>query len=176
MSVFSRWVVISCVSMLFLACASTPEQPAKPLNQTQSQQQQIQKWLQQAEKAQKPERNTLLLLAADGYVKLHNLERAQALIDSVPPAELGGESYVKRALIYSLIADRRGNFIAAKDAITGRNVLAQLNSLSGDTAIAARKQRAKLFNESADYGKAAKERLMLAGLLSGKPQEDQAAK
>ena len=60
-------------------------------------------------------------------------------------------------------------------AITGRNVLAQLNSLSGDTAIAARKQRAKLFNESADYTKAAKERLMLAGLLAGKNQEDQTA-
>ncbi|MFO1367764.1 MAG: penicillin-binding protein activator [Marinagarivorans sp.] len=175
MSVFSRWAAISLVPFLFGGCASTPEQPSKPASQAQSLQQQVQKWLQQAEKTQGPERNNLLLHAADGYVRLHNLEQAQAVIDAVPAAELGGESYVKRALIYSLIADKRGNYAAAKEAITGRNVLAQLNSLSGDTAIAARKQRAKLFNESADYTKAAKERLMLAGLLAGKNQEDQAA-
>ncbi|HEY6530105.1 MAG TPA: penicillin-binding protein activator [Cellvibrionaceae bacterium] len=175
MSVFSRWVVISLVPLLFIGCASTPQQPDKTINQTQSLQQQIQKWLQQAEKVQGPERNALLLQAADGYVKLHNLEQAQGIIDAVPATELGGESYVKRALIYSLIADRRGNYLAAKEAITGRNVLAQLNSLSGDTAVAARKQRAKLFNESGDYTKAAKERLMLVGLLAGKPQEDQTA-
>ncbi|HMY39462.1 MAG TPA: penicillin-binding protein activator, partial [Marinagarivorans sp.] len=175
MSVFSRWAAISLVPFLLVSCASTPEQPNKPVSQTQSLQQQVQKWLQQAEKAQGPERNALLLQAADGYVRLHNLEQAQAVIDAVPAAELGGESYVKRALIYSLIADRRGNYAAAKEAITGRNVLAQLNSLSGDTAIAARKQRAKLFNESGDYTKAAKERLMLAGLLAGKNLEDQTA-
>lgn len=175
MSVLSRWAAISLVPLLFGGCASTPEQPAKPVGQTQSLQQQVQKWLQQAEKTQGPERNNLLLQAADGYVRLHNLEQAQAVIDAVPAAELGGESYVKRALIYSLIADRRGNYAAAKEAITGRNVLAQLNSLSGDTAVAARKQRAKLFNESGDYTKAAKERLLLTGLLAGKNQDDQTA-
>lgn len=175
MSVLSRWAAISLAPLLFGGCASTPEQPAKPVGQTQSVQQQVQKWLQQAEKTQGPERNNLLLQAADGYVRLHNLEQAQAVIDAVPAAELGGESYVKRALIYSLIADRRGNYAAAKEAITGRNVLAQLNSLSGDTAVAARKQRAKLFNESGDYTKAAKERLLLTGLLAGKNQDDQTA-
>lgn len=175
MSVFSRWAAFSLVPLILFGCASTPEQPSKPVSQTQSLQQQIQKWLQQADKTQGPERNGLRLQAAEGFVKLHNLEQAQAIIDTIPADQLGGESYVKRALIYSLIADRRGNYVAAKEAITGRNVLAQLNSLSGDTAIAARKQRAKLFNENADYPKAAKERLLLAGLLEGKPQEDQAA-
>jgi uncharacterized protein len=175
MSVISRWAAISLVPFILVGCGSTPVEQNKPVSQTQSLNQQVQKWLQQAQKAEGAERNTLKLLAAEGYVKLHNLEQAQAIIDSIPADELGGESYVKRALIYSLIADKRGNYLAAKEAITGRNVLAQLNSLSGDTAIAARKQRAKLFNSNGDYAKAAKERLQLAMLLQGKPMEDQTA-
>ena len=51
MSVFSRWAAISLVPFLFGGCASTPEQPSKPASQAQSLQQQVQKWLQQAEDA-----------------------------------------------------------------------------------------------------------------------------
>ncbi|HMW50388.1 MAG TPA: hypothetical protein PKC70_18980, partial [Cellvibrionaceae bacterium] len=89
MSVFSRWAAISLVPFLLVSCASTPEQPNKPVSQTQSLQQQVQKWLQQAEKAQGPERNALLLQAADGYVRLHNLEQAQAVIDALHAAAVG---------------------------------------------------------------------------------------
>ncbi|HSC68882.1 MAG TPA: penicillin-binding protein activator [Cellvibrio sp.] len=170
-------LVASALILSLTSCSSTAPQPGKKTGQTSVKSQQISanpnKLLEQAKQSQSPERENLILQAAQAYIDTGKFNLARDLLTNMDPDALADQAYIKHTdLLSTLALQEKSNFLAL-GILTKPRLEQQWQLMEPDTEIALRDKRAQVFSLLGEAKNAVDERIQLAALL-GKKQQQQA--
>jgi outer membrane PBP1 activator LpoA protein len=169
----SKLLVSSLAAALLLGlsgCSSTPSQTTgKPATtQTQPAALSASKLLQLANQAQSPEREGLVLQAAQVYIDDGKFNRARDLLVDMNADSLPDQAYIKHADLLSAVALQEGSNFLAHGILTKPRLEQQWHAMEPATEIALRDKRAQVFALLGEPQNSVNERIQIAALTSNK--------
>lgn len=169
-------LLVSTLALTLSSCGSNPTQPEKrPAASTQTQPKgpSASQLLEQARQSQSPERESLVLQAAQVYVDRGNFSRARALITDMNPDELPDHTYIKYTDVLSTLALQEGSNFLAHGILTKPRLEQQWQAMEPATEISLREKRAQVFALLGEAQNSVNERIQLAALINNKQQRQQ---
>jgi outer membrane PBP1 activator LpoA protein len=171
-AVFSKLVLSSLAAALLLGlsgCSSTPTTVDKPTtSKTQPATLNASKLLQLATQAQSPERESLVLQAAQVYIGDGKFNRARDLLVAMNADNLPDQDYIKHADLLSTVALQEGSNFLAHGILTKPRLEQQWHRMEPATEIALRDKRAQVFALLGEPQNSVKERIQIAALTNSK--------
>ena len=126
--------------------------------------------LSQAKQAQSPERERLLLEAAQAYIDRQQYNRARDLLVDMNSDELPDNQYVKHTDLLSTVALHEGSNFLAHGILTKQRLEQQWQSMEPKTEVALREKRAQVFALLGEAQLSVAERIQLSGLIDNQTQ------
>lgn len=169
----SKLVLCSLSAVLLLnGCSSTPPQSttaAKP-KPASSQPAQLSagKLLQMANQAQSPERESLVLQAAQVYIDGGKYNRARDLLVNINAEALPDQAYIKHTDLLSAVALNEGSNFLAHGILTKPRLEQQWQAMEPAMEISLRDKRAQVFALLGEQQNSVNERIQLAALTNNK--------
>ena len=153
-------------------CGSNPTQPTKKATaaKTQPKGPSASQLLELASRSQSPERESLVLQAAQVYVNNNKFTQARDLISEMNPDELPDQAYVKYTDVLSTLALHEGSNFLAHGILTKARLEQQWQAMEPTTEIALREKRAQVFALLGEAQQSVNERIQLAALINNKEQ------
>lgn len=153
-------------------CGSNPTQPTKKATATKTQPKgpSASQLLELASQSQSPERESLVLQAAQVYVDNNKFTQARDLISEMNPDELPDQAYVKYTDVLSTLALHEGSNFLAHGILTKPRLEQQWQAMEPTTEIALREKRAQVFALLGEAQQSVNERIQLAALINNKEQ------
>lgn len=153
-------------------CGSNPTQPTKKATaaKTQPKGPSASQLLELASRSQSPERESLVLQAAQVYVNNNKFTQARDLISEMNPDELPDQAYVKYTDVLSTLALHEGSNFLAHGILTKPRLEQQWQAMEPTTEIALREKRAQVFALLGEAQQSVNERIQLAALINNKEQ------
>lgn len=169
----SKRLVPSLTAALLLGlsgCSSTPPQTTgKPATtQTQPAALSASKLLQLANQAQSPERESLVLQAAQVYIESGKFNRARDLLVEMNTDALPDQAYIKHTDLLSAVALQEGSNFLAHGILTKPRLEQQWHAMDPATEISLRDKRAQVFALLGEPQNSVNERIQIAALSSNK--------
>ncbi len=153
-------------------CGSNPTQPTKKATaaKTQPKGPSASQLLELASQSQSPDRENLVLQAAQVYVESNKFTQARDLISDMNPDELPDQAYVKYTDVLSTLALHEGSNFLAHGILTKPRLEQQWQAMEPTTEIALREKRAQVFALLGEAQQSVNERIQLAALINNKEQ------
>ena len=153
-------------------CGSNPTQPTKKATATKTQPKgpSASQLLELASRSQSPERESLVLQAAQVYVDNNKFTQARDLVSEMNPDELPDQAYVKYTDVLSTLALHEGSNFLAHGILTKARLEQQWQAMEPTTEIALREKRAQVFALLGEAQQSVNERIQLAALINNKEQ------
>ncbi len=153
-------------------CGSNPTQPTKKATATKTQPKgpSASQLLELASQSQSPERESLVLQAAQVYVDNNKFTQARDLVSEMNPDELPDQAYVKYTDVLSTLALHEGSNFLAHGILTKPRLEQQWQAMEPTTEIALREKRAQVFALLGEAQQSVNERIQLAALINNKEQ------
>lgn len=167
--------LLASALMLSLAgCGSNPTQPTTSSStKSQAKTPSAAQLLDLARQSPSPERESLVLQAANIYAANGKYNRARNLISDMNPDELPDNTYIKYTDLLSTLALQEGSNFLAHGILTKPRLEQQWQAMEPKTEIALREKRAQVFALLGDAQQSVNERIQLAALISNKQQRQQ---
>lgn len=167
-------LLVSTLVLGLMSCSSTPPQSGKR-DQTPAKTQTVKvnpgKLLEQAKQSQSPERENLILQAAQAYIDSGKFNLARDLVADMKPDSLNDQAYIKYTDVLSTLAlQEKANFVA-HGILTKPRLEQQWQAMEPDVEIALREKRAQVFSLLGEAKNGINERIQLAALLGKKQQQ-----
>ncbi len=128
----------------------------------------INELLAKAQQQRSPERENLLLQAADIYLEQNELEKASNLVATINPTKLLGPAFVNHSRISASIKLQNNAVEEARRILTNERLERQLNALEPQQETNLRELRAQVFERTGQLDSAVDERISLSALLTDK--------
>lgn len=171
-----RAITLVLALVVLSGCGNNPTQPetrtASPAK-NQAKAPSAAQLLQLARQSQSPERESLVLQAAQTYVDNNKPSRARDLISDINPDELPEQAYIKYTDLLSTLALQEGSNFLAHGILTKQRLEQQWQTMEPATEIALREKRAQVFALLGEAQHSVNERIQLAALISDKQQQQQ---
>ncbi|WP_331345436.1 penicillin-binding protein activator [Cellvibrio sp. UBA7661] len=156
------------------ACGSNPHQPGKPKQapvKTQPEAISASKLLEMANQAPSPERESLVLQAAQVYITNQKVNRARDLLVDMDTDILADQAYIKHTDLLSAIALHEGSNFLAHGILTKPRLEQQWQNMEPFMEVSLREKRAQVFALLGEAQESVNERIQLAGLIDNKTQQ-----
>lgn len=167
-------LLVSALVFGLMSCSSTPPQSGKRDQapaKTQTVKANPAKLLEQAKQSQSPERENLILQAAQAYIDTGKFNLARDLVADMDPDKLNDPTYIKYTDVVSTLAlQEKANFVA-HGILTKPRLEQQWQAMEPDMEIALREKRAQVFSLLGEAKNGINERIQLAALLGKKQQQ-----
>lgn len=167
-------LTIAALALSLASCGNTPSQPSKskqPSAKTQPVSLSASKLLDMANQAPSPERESLVLQAAQVYIEAGKFNRARNLLVDMNTDELPDQAYIKHTDLFSTIALKEGSNFLAHGILTKPRLEQQWQIMSPQTEVALREKRAQVFALLGEAQNSVNERIQLSGLIDNKIQQ-----
>ena len=156
------------------SCGNTPSQPGKS-KQSSAKSQTVSlsasKLLDMANQAQSPERESLVLKAAQVYIEAGKFNRARNLLVDMNTDELPDQAYIKHTDLFSTVALQEGSNFLAHGILTKPRLEQQWQIMEPQTEVALREKRAQVFALLGEAQNSVNERIQLSSLIDNKIQQ-----
>jgi len=119
-----------------------------------------------AQQKKSPERESLLLQAAEIYVSQGKQSQARELIKDINPTKLPDQHFVKYSEVSGSIELKDGNLDAARRILTATHLEQQLKALEPAQEAALRELRAQMFDRSGQLQDSISERINASAVLT----------
>lgn len=126
--------------------------------------------LSRAQQKTSPEREALLLQAAELYLAQNRNDKAHQIINDITPNKLNDSNFARYSQITASLYLKEGNLESARPILTNQRLEQQLNSLEPGLEASLRELRAQLFERSGQLHEAVDERINLTAVASGNNQ------
>lgn len=155
------------IAFTLTSCGNAPTQPSTSKTaKTQTTQLSARHYLAQAAKSPSPERENLLLQAAQAYVIENKLSRARDLLVDMDADALPDRAYLKHTnLLAGIALQENANFLA-HGILTKPRLQQQWALMSPQTEIELREKRAQVFARLGDAKLSVSERIKLSALIN----------
>lgn len=167
--------LVSALVLTLSSCSSTPPQPEQrkaPVAKTQTKSSVSPgQLLEMARQRQSPERESLVLQAAQAYIEDNKFSRARALLTDLNPDALPDQDYIKYTDLLSTLALQEGSNFLAHGILTKPRLEQQWQAMEPTTEIALREKRARVFALLGETQAGVNERMQLAALIDNKKQQ-----
>ncbi len=168
-------LLASALALTLTGCSSTPPQPEQrkaPPAKTQTKSSvSPSQLLEMASQRQSPERESLVLQAAQAYIEDNKFSRARDLLTDLNPDALPDQDYIKYTDLLSTLALQEGSNFLAHGILTKPRLEQQWQAMEPATEIALREKRARVFALLGETQAGVNERLQLAALIDNKKQQ-----
>ncbi|WP_082191336.1 penicillin-binding protein activator [Cellvibrio sp. pealriver] len=170
------FITLTAVSLALSlsACGSNPPQPNKPKQppaKTQTEAISASKLLEMANQAPSPERESLVLQAAQVYITNQKFNRARDLLVDMDTDILADQAYIKHTDLLSAIALHEGSNFLAHGILTKPRLEQQWQNMEPFMEVSLREKRAQVFALLGEAQESVNERIQLAGLIDNKTQQ-----
>lgn len=163
-------LLMSTLIFGLVSCSSAP-QPVKPSStKTQPAKPSAAKLLNLAKQAQSPERESLLLEAAEAYIDARQFNRARDLLVDLNSDTLPDRDYIKHTDLLSTVALHQGSNFLAHGILTKPRLEQQWSNMEPQTEVSLREKRAQVFALLGEAQNSVAERIQLSGLIDNKDQ------
>lgn len=170
----NRGITCALVALLSLTLASCGTQPSKDDQApSASSSPKIKPLLEQAKNSTSPEREQLILQAADILVKREDYDWARKLLTGLDAGILEDTAYVTYVDLLSSVAVADGSYFLAQSILTNPRLERQWQNLDPQMEVKLRQKRAQVFALLGETHNSVSERIQLAALLTNKEAEDQ---
>lgn len=166
-------LLISTLIFSLVSCSSNAPQPDKRKPspaKTQPAKPSAAKLLNQANQAQSPERERLLLEAAQAYIDARQYNRARDLLVDINSDALSDLDYIKHTDLLSTVALHQGSNFLAHGILTKPRLEQQWSNMEPQTEVSLREKRAQVFTLLGEAQNSVAERIQLSGLIDNKNQ------
>lgn len=164
-------LLISTLVFSLVSCSSNAPQPSKPSStKTQPAKPSAAKLLNQANQAQSPERESLMLEAAQAYIDARQYNRARDLLVDMNSDALPDQDYIKHTDLLSTVALHQGSNFLAHGILTKPRLEQQWSNMEPQTEVSLREKRAQVFALLGEAQNSVAERIQLSGLIDNKTQ------
>jgi outer membrane PBP1 activator LpoA protein len=119
-----------------------------------------------ARQKKSPEREALLLQAAEIYVNQNVFDKARNLLKELNASQLSDENFVKHSELSASIALKEGDVEYARRILTNTRLEQQLNALEPAEEIALRELRAQTFERNGQLQDSIAERINVSAVLT----------
>jgi outer membrane PBP1 activator LpoA protein len=120
-----------------------------------------------AQQKKSPERESLLLEAADIYANQNNLDKARNLVSAMNASQLPDSTFVKHSQVSANIALKEGDVERARRILTNTRLEQQLKALEPQQEALLRELRAQAFERSGQRQDSIAERITATAVLTG---------
>src|SRR5690606_36546939 len=148
------------------SCGTAPSQSGRGSSTATSAAAEIQPLLEQARATTSPERERLILQAADLLVSQQDYDWARTLLTGLDPATLTDDAYVTYVDLLSGIALDEGSYLLAQGILTNPRLEQQWQNLDPQMEIRLRQKRAQVFALLGDAPTSVSERIQLTALIT----------
>ncbi len=166
-------LAIATLTLNLASCGNNPTQPTTR-SQTPAKSQpaslSASKLLAMANQAQSPERESLVLQAAQVYIDAGKFSRARNLLVDMNTDELPDQAYIKHTDLFSTVALQEGSNFLAHGILTKPRLEQQWQIMEPQTEVALREKRAQVFALLGEAQNSVNERIQLSGLIDNKVQ------
>lgn len=166
-------LLASALVITLASCGSNPTQPSKQktaATKSEAKGPSAKQLLELAGQSQSPERESLVLQAAQLYVEGGKFTRARDLITDMNPDDLPDLTYVKYTDVLSTLALQEGSNFLAHGILTKPRLEQQWQAMEPATEVALREKRAQVFALLGEAQNSVNERIQLAALINNKQQ------
>ncbi|WP_323815353.1 penicillin-binding protein activator [Cellvibrio sp. NN19] len=166
-------VMVASLAVSLASCSSNApksDQGKSSAAKTQSAKPSASALLKQANQAQSPERERLVLEAAQAYIDAQQYNRARDLLVDMNSDELPDNQYVKHTDLLSTVALHEGSNFLAHGILTKPRLEQQWQSMEPQTEVALREKRAQVFALLGEAQLSVAERIQLSSLIDNKTQ------
>jgi len=166
-------LLASALVITLASCGSNPTQPSKQktaATKSEAKGPNAKQLLELAGQSQSPERESLVLQAAQLYVEGGKFTRARDLITDMNPDDLPDLTYVKYTDVLSTLALQEGSNFLAHGILTKPRLEQQWQAMEPATEVALREKRAQVFALLGEAQNSVNERIQLAALINNKQQ------
>lgn len=166
-------LMVATLGLSLGACGSNPPQPAKQKQAAAQQQPSVSasKLLEQAKQAQSPERENLLLQAAQAYIAGQRYNRARDLLVEINTDELADQAYITHTDLLSAVALHEGSNFLAHGILTKPRLEQQWQIMEPHMEVSLREKRAQVFALLGEAQESVNERIQLTGLIGNQTQQ-----
>ncbi|WP_235425769.1 penicillin-binding protein activator [Cellvibrio mixtus] len=168
-------MLASVLVLTLSSCSSNPPQPEQrkaPPAKTQTKSSVSPgQLLEMARQRQSPERESLVLQAAQAYIEDNKFSRARDLISEMNPDALPDQDYIKYTDLLSTLALQEGSNFLAHGILTKPRLEQQWQAMEPATEIALREKRARVFALLGETRLSVNERMQLSALINNKKQQ-----
>src|SRR5690554_6723402 len=158
-------IVVMLLTCVLASCGTQPSQGERD-SSTGSSAAEIQPLLEQARASTSPERERLILQAADLLVSQQDYDWARTLLTGLDPATLTDDAYVTYVDLLSSIALEEGSYFLAQGILTNPRLEQQWQNLDPLMEIQLRQKRAQVFALLGDIPTSVSERIQLTALIT----------
>lgn len=152
------------------SCGTAPTKPTSEQRQVQSPGAQARALLEQAQRAQSPQREALLLQATGFYIQAQKYERARDLLNSLEPDHLSDINFFSYIELKAKVALQEGEISEALGILTNPRLEQQWGLMNPSSEARLREQRAQTFELAGNFELSLAERFSLASLLNNAQQ------
>lgn len=166
-------LMIATLAVSLASCGSNPPQPEKrkpTAVKTQPAKPSAAKLLNQANQLQSPERESLMLEAAQAYIDARQFNRARDLLVDMNSDALPDLDYIKHTDLLSTVALHQGSNFLAHGILTKPRLEQQWPNMEPQTEVSLREKRAQVFALLGEAQNSVAERIQLSGLIDNKNQ------
>jgi len=166
-------LMIATLALSLASCGSNPPQPDKRKPTTvkaQPAKPSAAKLLNQANQLQSPERESLMLEAAQAYIDARQYNRARDLLVEMNSDALPDLDYIKHTDLLSTVALHQGSNFLAHGILTKPRLEQQWSNMEPQTEVSLREKRAQVFALLGEAQNSVAERIQLSGLIDNKNQ------
>jgi outer membrane PBP1 activator LpoA protein len=166
-------LLIATFALGLASCSSNPPEPGKrkqPPAKTQPATISASKLLDMANQAQSPERESLVLQAAQVYIEAGKFSRARDLLVDMNTDELPDQAYIKHTDLLSTVALQEGSNFLAHGILTKPRLEQQWSNMEPQTEVSLREKRAQVFALLGEAQNSVAERIQLTSLIDNKTQ------
>ncbi len=174
MNRIKRFLIIGIIPLLLVfGCAGPAPIPSVQLTAEERARLELEQtgreYLKQAENATSPQKEELLLLAADYFARAHNISLSQRTLSQIEhPQRLSTELISRQSLVQAQILLVENNAFAALQLL---NNLPD-SALTGENSRLFYQRRANAYRQMGNYLAATRNLVWLAGLLEPSPKRD----
>jgi uncharacterized protein len=163
--------MVTTMMFTLISCSSNAPQTSKPKPATvKTQTLSASKLLELAKQASSPERESLILQAAQAYIENGKFSRARDLLVDMNADELPDQAYIKHTDLLSTLALQEGSNFLAHGILTKPRLEQQWSNMEPRTEVSLREKRAQVFALLGEAQLSVNERIQLNGLIDKKQQ------
>lgn len=165
---FFTCLLALCLCFYLVSCGTSPRPQQKTPKVSQESAKSL---LERARQAVSPEREKLILMAAERYMQTGKTETARQLLEDMDSDKLPDDIFVKHTDLMATIALDEGSILLAHGILTKPRLEQQWQWLEPDMEIRLREKRARTFEQMGNAETAVSERILLSSLLTDETPE-----
>jgi uncharacterized protein len=163
---FMSLLLVVCL-LLLASCSSTPDKTGSKTTQDLS----AKELLKLAESKSSPERESLIMDAAQLYLDTAENKKANQLLRKLDPEQLSDKNFEKYTYLAAQLAIASEDYHQAQDILSSDRLEKQWQHISFDSEKKLRELRAQTFDKLGNIQASVSERIKLAVVLTNKQEE-----